>query len=82
MESTEKPTDTAGTFSAAELDEAFAGFQRTVAEIAISGDWDRYADLFTEDADFVEHALGTLRGREEIRTWAWKTMTAFPPAAT
>ncbi len=80
MESTEKLPDApgGGAFSATELDEAFAEFQRTVAEVAVSGDWDRYADMFTEDADFVEHALGTLRGREEIRAWAWRTMTAFP----
>jgi len=78
MESTEKVTDTTGPFSADELNEAFAGFQRTIAEVAVSGDWDRYADMFTEDADFVEHALGTMRGREEIRAWAWRTMTAFP----
>ncbi len=65
-------------FSAAELDTAFRDFQRTVAEIAVSRDWDRFADLFTPDADYIEHALGTMHGREEIRAWIWKTMTAFP----
>ena len=68
----------APTFDAAELDAAFADFQRTVAEIGVSRDWDRFADLFTTDADYVEHALGVMRGREEIRAWIWKTMTAFP----
>lgn len=65
-------------FSAAELDAAFAGFQRTVAEISVSRDWDRFADLFTPDADYIEHALGVMSGREEIRAWIWKTMSAFP----
>lgn len=66
------------TFTHAELDSAFADFQRTVAEIAVSRDWDRFADLFTEDATYVEHAFGTMTGRAEIRAWIWKTMTAFP----
>ncbi|AFR50481.1 nuclear transport factor 2 family protein [Gordonia sp. KTR9] len=88
MDTTETPTPpiTASTpaeltpaqFTAAELDEAFAQFQRTVAEIAVSRDWDRYAELFTDDADYIEHALGTMRGREEIRAWIWRTMTSFP----
>ncbi|MDL9936525.1 nuclear transport factor 2 family protein [Gordonia sp. ABSL1-1] len=65
-------------FSTAELETAFADFQQTVAEIAVSGDWDRYADMFTPDAEYIEHALGTMNGREEIRAWIWKTMTAFP----
>ena len=78
METTENPTPTTAEFTPAELDEAFAQFQRTVAEIAVSRDWDRYAELFTEDADYIEHALGTMRGREEIRTWIWRTMASFP----
>ena len=71
-------TSTPPPFSAAELDAAFTRFQQTVAEIAISRDWDRFADQFTEDADYIEHALGTMHGREEIREWIWRTMTAFP----
>ena len=65
-------------FSATELDEAFAAFQHTVAEVGVSRDWDRFADMFTVDADYIEHALGVMRGREAIRAWIQKTMTAFP----
>ncbi len=65
-------------FTAAELDAAFAGFQRTVAEVAVSRDWDRWADQFTRDAQYVEHAYGAFTGREAIRAWVTKTMTAFP----
>ena len=43
-----------------------------------SGDWSRFADLFTEDATYVEHAYGSFTGREEIRSWITTTMTAFP----
>ncbi len=66
------------TFTHAELDAAFADFQTTVAEISISRDWDRFANMFTLDADYIEHALGTMSGREEIRSWIRKTMTTFP----
>lgn len=65
-------------FTAAELDDAFAGFQRTVAEVAVSRDWDRWADQFTLDAQYVEHAYGTFTGREAIRKWVTATMTSFP----
>ena len=45
-----------------------------------------WADLFTEDAEYIEHLYGTFRGRESIRTWITTTMaeplnnemTAFP----
>ncbi|MCF8588432.1 nuclear transport factor 2 family protein [Gordonia liuliyuniae] len=66
------------TFSAEELDAAFTQFQKTVADVADHRDWDVWADQFTEDADYVEHAYGTMHGREEIRVWINKTMNEFP----
>lgn len=65
-------------FARAELESAYAHFQNTVAEVARTGDWDLYAELFTPDADFIEHALGRMKGREQIRAWAKKTMGSFP----
>ena len=62
----------------AELESAFTDFQATVAGIAASGDWERFANLFTEDAEYVEHAYGVFHGREEIRPWIVRTMTTFP----
>jgi uncharacterized protein (TIGR02246 family) len=32
-------------------------------------DWSAYCDIFTEDAVYVEHAMGTFEGREAIREW-------------
>ena len=61
-----------------ELETAFARYQEEVDRIAGSGDWARFADLFTEDATYVEHAYGSFAGREEIRSWIVSTMTAFP----
>ena len=43
-----------------------------------SGQWDDYCDLFTEDAVYVEHFLGTSHGREEIKKWFIPAMSAWP----
>lgn len=49
----------------AETEEAFAEYKR----LAERGDWARWADLFTEDALYEEHWLGTFRGRDAIKSW-------------
>jgi hypothetical protein len=69
------------TYPRAELEAAFQNYQDVVAEIATSGDWGRFADLFTEDARYIEHAYGTFHGRAEIREWIVRTMTTFPGSA-
>ena len=61
-----------------ELQKAFEAYVRAVDEIARSGDWARFADLFTEDATYCEHVYGDFTGREEIRPWIVKTMTTYP----
>ncbi|MDN5745697.1 MAG: nuclear transport factor 2 family protein [Nocardioidaceae bacterium] len=63
---------------AAEITEAYAAFHRRVEGFVVSGDWSGYADLFTPDAVYIEHAMGTFTGREEIREWAVRTMTSYP----
>ncbi|MEV7398170.1 nuclear transport factor 2 family protein [Aeromicrobium sp. NPDC092404] len=60
------------------LQEAFDRYVATVEEISMSRDWSAFADMFTEDATYCEHAYGDFNGREEIRPWIIKTMTAFP----
>ncbi|MCW2812873.1 MAG: SnoaL-like domain protein [Nocardioides sp.] len=65
-------------FSAAEITEAYAAMHARVQQHASTGDWDDFALNFTEDAEYVEHAFGTFRGRDEIRTWSVATMTSFP----
>jgi len=65
-------------FSAAEITEAYDAFHAKVAGFVESGVWDGYADLFTPDAEYVEHAMGTFRGRDEIRAWSVRTMTSYP----
>ena len=65
-------------FSTAEIADAYADFHERVAGFVATGDWTGYADLFTPDAVYVEHAMGTFRGRDEIREWSVRTMTSYP----
>ncbi len=44
-------------FTAAEITDAYAVFHEKVAVMAETGDWTGYADLFTPDAEYVEHAM-------------------------
>ncbi|SEH77923.1 hypothetical protein SAMN04489835_4034 [Mycolicibacterium rutilum] len=67
-----------GRWSHDEIDEAFRAYQDVVAGIATTWDWSSYADQFTEDATYVEHALGNMSGRETIRDWIVSTMNMFP----
>jgi hypothetical protein len=71
-------TSTEDTNAGPEIERAFAAYQATVADIAQSGDWARFADMFTPDASYEEHAYGTFSGREDIRSWVLETMNAFP----
>ncbi|HEY0903331.1 MAG TPA: nuclear transport factor 2 family protein [Marmoricola sp.] len=61
-----------------ELQKAFDGYVSAVEEIARTGDWAGFADLFTEDATYCEHVYGDFEGREQIRSWIVPTMTTFP----
>lgn len=58
-------------------DEIEAAFRTYWQAGAVGEDWDAWADLFTEDADYVEHVLGTLKGREAIRAWIKPIMAQF-----
>ena len=72
---------TTSPFSAEEITEAYAAMHARVQEHARSGDWEDFALNFTEDAEYVEHAFGTFRGRDAIREWSLATMTSFPGSA-
>jgi ketosteroid isomerase-like protein len=57
--------------------EVEAAFQHFVA-VGDSGDWDAWTDLHTEDGLWVEHHLGTQRGRDEIRRAITDVMKPVP----
>ena len=65
-------------FTRAELTAAFATFEQTVANAARTRDWDAWVSHYTPDVDYIEHAMGTMKGREQVREWIYRTMTAFP----
>ena len=46
-----------GRFSRDELEQAFQKYWRTGA---VEEDWDGFAEMFTEDATYVEHVLGEI----------------------
>ncbi|GGF37782.1 polyketide cyclase [Williamsia phyllosphaerae] len=65
-------------FDTDELTAAFQEFEQTTERCAAAGEWDPWAEQFTADADYIEHAMGTMKGREQIRPWIKKTMGSFP----
>ena len=67
-----------GNWSRAEIEDAFARYQEAAAAAGATGDWNGWADLFTDDATYIEHHYGTLHGREEIRRWIDQTMSSPP----
>ena len=67
-----------GRWSRAELEEALELYRKTALEAGTTGKWDAWADLFTEDATYIEHLFGTLGGREAIRRWIVTTMAQNP----
>jgi hypothetical protein len=69
---------TSKTFTRDELAAAFESFEATVDRAAQTRDWDPWVEQYAPDIEYVEHAAGTMRGREEVRAWIWKTMESFP----
>lgn len=65
-------------FSRAELAAAFEKFEATVARAAETRDWEAWVAQYTPDVEYIEHAAGTMRGREQVRAWIEQTMKTFP----
>ena len=70
-----------GRWSRQELEEAHRLFADTAEQCASSGDWRAWADLFTEDARYLEHHFGEFRGRAAIYDWIAATMAQWPNRA-
>lgn len=65
-------------FSRDELAAAFGEFERTVARAAQTRDWNDWVAQYTPDIEYIEHAAGTMHGREQVRAWIQHTMSTFP----
>jgi len=63
-----------GQYSRDEIEQAFRAYWQTGA---VGEDWDAWADLFSVDAEYVEHVLGNLKGREAIRAWIKPIMAQY-----
>ncbi len=66
-------------FERDEIEQAFRSYWRAGA---VGEDWDAWANRFTEDATYIEHVLGNLRGREAIRAWIKPIMSEYPELYT
>jgi hypothetical protein len=63
-------------YDRAELEQTFSDFRAELRRAVASGDWREWANFFTEDALYIEHAMGTFRGRAEIHDWVVRTMSS------
>ena len=67
-----------GEWTREELERAHDHYKSVAAEAARTGNWRPWADLFTEDAVYLEHHFGRFEGREAIYDWISKTMAEWP----
>jgi hypothetical protein len=65
-----------GTWDRQEVEEALQKYHAMADRAVEIGDWNVWADLFTDDAIYVEHHYGVMRGSKEIRAWICGVMSA------
>ena len=65
-------------FTRAELEQALAIYNAARDAASASGDWRIWAEVFTEDAHYIEHAYGEMHGRQAICDWITGVMAPFP----
>ncbi len=68
-------------WSREELELAHQHYVDVAARCAASGEWREWADLFTDDAVYLEHTFGTFHGPEEIYAWIAPLMAQWPNRA-
>ena len=61
-------------FDRQEVEDAFVHYWQTGA---VGEDWEAWADLFTDDALYVEHVLGNMQGRDAIKAWIRPIMDQY-----
>jgi hypothetical protein len=65
-------------YSREELQTAFDHYNEARVQSQETGDWNIWAQRFTEDAHYIEHAYGEFHGREAIAKWICEVMGPFP----
>lgn len=63
-----------GRYQRDEIEAAFDRYQAAALEGGTTGNWNAWANCFTEDCTYIEHMYGRIGGREAVRTWIHKTM--------
>jgi len=66
------------TWSRGELQQAHDHYVAVAKDCASRGEWSAWADLFTDDAVYVDHCFGKFNGRREILDWITATMAEWP----
>ncbi len=61
-----------------EMEKAFDNYQAVAAKAAAANEWRAWADMFTDDAEYVEHHFGVFHGRQAIYDWITATMHTPP----
>jgi predicted SnoaL-like aldol condensation-catalyzing enzyme len=62
----------------AEVEAEFEKYRQRAALAVETGDWDQWADQFTDDAHYREHHYGYFSSGAEIRAWIKSVMQPFP----
>jgi hypothetical protein len=67
-----------GRWTREELQAAHDNYVAVAATAAATGEWGPWADLFTDDVEYLEHHYGTFQGRDAVLAWISDTMSQFP----
>jgi hypothetical protein len=67
-----------GRWTRQELEDQAHHYRLTARKSATTGDWSHWANLFTEDATYVEHHFGRFCGRDAIYKWISAITTPYP----
>jgi hypothetical protein len=67
-----------GQFSREELVAAHDRFIEVAARCGESREWREWSEMFTPDAEYLEHTFGHFHGREEIYNWIQPLMNQWP----
>jgi ketosteroid isomerase-like protein len=65
-------------YTRADLERALQTYNAARDKASETGDWSIWAEVFTDDADYIEHAFGVFKGKAAIRDWITKVMAPFP----
>jgi predicted SnoaL-like aldol condensation-catalyzing enzyme len=65
-------------FPREEVEAEFQAYRERGRIAVATGDWNQWADQFTDDAEYREHHYGYFKGQKEIRDWINGVMQPFP----